>query len=558
MKKLLLLLLSSWLCASAVLLCGSSSGMGERAGSAAAEKEKQPAPRRRKTWRAFLENATLLTGSTIDYWRTYSHFVEDWQFKFTWKDQRRRFFTSESPKMDSNSFWFNWSHAMSGAAYYNFARANGLNSRVSFLFSYGISAFWETVSEWREIISVNDMTFTPLGGPAIGEPLFQIGSYFSHRQGFFNRLAGFIFNPILATNNWFDRNSGQAFNSGAAAAWHRFSLFVGLKEGKVAPTGTSAVSPSAASYRQSDWGLDMETNTVPGYGEAQTFHRFLSDTISSRMFLDFNFGSAGLEEFQIRTSAVLFGYAWQSVHEGSDGTLSGSSGSLGYGCVFDMFKKRAVAWYDSSAEVPGGGPALSDARFPRPTPTQFTDKLAVVSVLGPVLQLGWFGPRIHLRWTTEAYGDFAMINSLAYNRFTENHDTSGVKTTLLNWGYYYGLGMTLASDLAADWRRLYARGSVRYQWYDSIQGQDRYQFLGVVTDDFKIHDSRLVWRFSLGYHLPRTPLELVLNAEGVSRSGRILEVREHYREHKILLSTASALLICNPRSEGNGAWRRNV
>jgi hypothetical protein len=528
MKKFLLVLILSWVCTGTTLLSCLCAQPKNPPGRAPADKEypqAQKAAHRPKTARALLEAAALITGSTIDYWRTYHDFQEDWQFRLTWKDQKRRFFTAESPKMDSNSFWFNWSHALSGAYYYSAARTNGLSNRASFLFSLGMSAFWECVSEWREIISINDIIFTSFGGPAVGESMFQMSSFFSHRKGFFNQLGCFIFSPFLLANNWFDRNSGRAVNSGPEALWHDFRLYAAPKNGTISPSGTS--------YRHFNLGLEMETNTVPGYGEAQTFRRFVPDTIFSRFSLNFSYSSAGQEEFDIRTQAVLFGYTWQALRKGEDGAVRGVSGSLGAGCGFDTFKKRPEAWYDSSSEIEGEGPALSDARFWRPSPTQFTDKLSTLSLLGPVLQISWFRPHLHVRWMTETYFDFALVNALAYNRFTEKHDNSGVKTTLLNWGYYYAWGTTLSTGLAADWRQCRLRGNVRYQWYDSIQGQDRYQFLGLVTDDFKIRDSRLVWRFSLGYRLPRTPLELALAAEGIIRRGGILEIRERYRENRV-------------------------
>lgn len=489
------------------------------------------APHHRKIWRAFLENGVLLTASTLDYWGSYGHFTVDWQF--TWKTFGQKFFTAQSPKMDSNAFWFNWSHSFSGAAYYDMARINGLNSGVSTLFSFGLSTIWETFTEWRELISTNDMTFTTFGGPALGEPLFQIGSYFSHRQGLLNRVAECLFNPFLAANNWFDRGSGPAWNSGPDASWHRFSLFAGLREAHVSPAGTTAVGHSGTYYRQFNVGLDMETNSVPGYGRAQTGSRFLSDTLSCRVFFDLSYSSAGMEEINIRSRAVLFGFSWQSVLQDQNGNLHGHTASLGFGTAWELFIKRPVAWYDSTTEVPSGGQAtVGMARFLRPTPTQFTDKLCTISPLGAVFNLSFFGPRLLIRWTTEAYGDFAMVNALAYNQFTESHDTSGVKTTLLNWGYYYALGMTMASDIDTEWRQWHVRAAASYQWYDSIQGQDRYQYMGLVTDDFKISDTRLVWRFKLGYHLAHTPAELGLVAEGIGRRGSLLDIRAHYWEKR--------------------------
>ena len=488
-----------------------------------------PKPTRHpKTWRALLEEAALLGSSTLDYWGRYGQFTVDWQF--TWRTFGQKFFTSQSPRLDSNAFWYNWSHSGAGAGYYWMARANGLNSRWSSLFSFTSSAIWETVSEWRELISINDMIFSPVGGPAIGEPLFQVSSYFSHRPGFWNAVAGFVFCPFLAVNNWFDHSSGPAIDSAPDPDWHRFSVYAGLKEDRVAPTGTTAVDTSGAWVRQVNLGFDMETGGGPGgtgHGDG-----YCPDTLQSRALLDMSVSSAGLEEIEIRTSAVLFGGRWSSATPEAAGGPRGGSVSLGYGTAFELFKKRAVVWYDGIKEVETGLATTGDARFDRPTPARFTDKLALVSPVGAVLTLARFGPRFEARWTTGVFGDFAMVNSLAYDRFTETHDPSGVKTTLLNWGYYYALGTTLATDAAVDWRQWHVRGAASYQWYGSIQGLDRYQYLGLVTDDFKLSDTRLVWRFSLGYRLRGIPLELGLAAEGIGRRGRLLDLREHYTEYR--------------------------
>jgi hypothetical protein len=486
-------------------------------------------PRRPKTWRALIEETVLLTASTIDYWGAYSKFTADWQF--TWAAFGQKFFTAQSPKMDSNAFWFNWSHAGAGAGYYTMARANGLDSGVSTLFSFVTSAVWETFTEWRELISINDMLFTTFGGPAVGEPLYQVSSYFSHKKGLVNALAGFVFNPFLTANDWFDRRSGLAANSAAQPGWHRFNIYAGLKEDKISPSGTTAADVSGPVYRQFNLGFDMETDASPGAGGESRERDFQWETLSSRAMMDLSFSSAGLEEFRIRTSAVLFGGSSSAVAADAGGSLRGDSISLGYGTAFEVLKKRSVAWYDSNNEVPeGGSAAAGDSRFFRPTPTAFTDKLSVISPLGAALTVSRFGTRFDLRWTSAAYGDFALVNALAYNLFTESHDTSGVKTTLLNWGYYYALGMTLASDAAVDWRQWRFRGEVSWQFYNSIQGQDRYQYKGLVTDDFKLHDTRLAWRITFGYRLSGTPLELGLAAEGISRTGRLPGVSDHYRE----------------------------
>ncbi len=525
MKKASALLLAGMVCVIPACLYGSPNQVENQPSVAATENKDTPAQQisnRPKVGRAYLEGGILLAASTVDYWLTYSKFKEDWQFRFSWKDQRRRFFSAESPKMDSNSFWFNWSHTLSGAVNYNFGRTNGMNSRASFLYGLSMSVLWECFSEYREVISINDIIFNSFGGLAIGESLFQVSSYFSHRKGFLNRLVGIFFDPVLTFNNWLDRKNGRAANSDSNPAWHRFCVLIGARSGSVSPAGTN--------YNHFTLGLETETNSAPGYGEPVSFRRGSSDTIFSRMNMYFDLSSAGVEESNITTEAVLFGATWQNVSNSGDGRLRGSSGFLGIGSGFDFFKKRAKAWYDSSAEVPEGGPSLSDARFWRPTPTEFSDKMAVVSLLGPILQISWFGPRLQVRWKAEAFGDFALVNALAYNLYSRDHDNAGVKTTLLNWGYYYAWGITLASDMAVDWRQWQMKGSIRCQRAHSIQGQDRYQFQGVVTDDFRIHDSRLVWNLTLGYRFPGSPIGLALTAESVDRRGRILDIRERYLE----------------------------
>lgn len=515
-------------------LTGKAEIVSDKPSSNSVSKGSKTSPHKPHTGRALLESAALITGSTIDYWRHYAHFQDDWQFKFTWKDQKRRFFTAESPKFDSNAFWFNWTHAASGAAYYNMARTNGLNSRVSLLFSFGLSTLWETACEWREIISTNDMIFTSFGGPAIGEPLYQISSFFSHKSGIFNQLLSAVFDPFLPANNWFDRKKGPAWNSQKAGSADDFSLFLGIRKVSVSPADQQAVASTESRYDQFNFGLDMNLITIPGYFEDKSLSYFSWDTLYSQVNVGFNFSPAGLEEFNIKSGAVLFGYVYQKAYYNSQRELRGNNFFIGFGTLFEVYRKRPVAWYDSTLDVPSGGNNLSDARFyNRPTPTQFTDKLSSISPLGIVINLGHFQPGFKWEWNTGLYGDFAMVNALAYNLYSQDHDVSGVKTTLLNWGYYYAAGITVSSAFKAYWRHWSFRSDLTYESFDSIQGQDRYQFLGVVTDDFKIYDNLWGWRFKIGYQIPKTPLELALVSERTKRTGHISDTSSYYLEHRL-------------------------
>ena len=94
---------------------------GEKRADALKQAEAKPVA---KAGRAFIEMGINLAISTVNYWIKYTKFLEDWQFTMTWKDQKRKFFTTEGLRLDSNKFQTNWTHAWSGALYYNWARSN--------------------------------------------------------------------------------------------------------------------------------------------------------------------------------------------------------------------------------------------------------------------------------------------------------------------------------------------------------------------------------------------------------------------------------------------------
>ena len=478
------------------------------------DSEEKTAPGQKKTGRAFIEIGTLMTYSTINYWRIYAKFIEDWQFQLTWNDQKRKFFSSEGLRLDSNSFKSNWTHGISGAGYYSFARTNGLNSRESFLFSLGGSFFWEYITEWREVAAINDNIFTPFGGPALGEPLFQISRYFSGKRGFWNRAAGVFFNPILGINDLLDGNFRKGRQRGPSAAWHHTDLLLGTERGRV--------STDEAGYTRTNLGIQLQLITIPEYGRPGEFSEFRNDTLSSDLFFDISFSSREMEEFNATTKATLFGYWWQRISDTPEQGLSGYSLSLGAGSAFDLTKKKALVWYDASQ----GG--LSDPRFPRPTPAEFNDKLAVISLIGPSMDLTLFSPRSRFRWNADAYFDFALVNSLPLNEYSATHDLAGAKTTVLSWGYYYALGYTLSSSAVLDSGRWQWRGSVKYQRYDSIQNHDRFQ--EIITDDFHLNDSRLMYRASAGYRFRAIPLGIQIGFQGIERLGAISGFSRRNRE----------------------------
>ncbi|MCK7477267.1 MAG: DUF3943 domain-containing protein [Candidatus Moduliflexus flocculans] len=164
-----------------------------------------PAPVMPKmTRRALLELGVVAVYSTIRYWADYHRWVEDWQYELTCEDQYRRFLTTEAIRFDSNNYVTNWTHVIAGAFYYQMARTNYLTWKESLLAAFVSSATYEYVSEWREVISINDMFMTTFGAISVGEAWFQLSDAFHHSRSPFRRVLAFM-NPVNEINHFLDR-----------------------------------------------------------------------------------------------------------------------------------------------------------------------------------------------------------------------------------------------------------------------------------------------------------------------------------------------------------------
>jgi hypothetical protein len=505
MKKTILLL---------VALCFLSPALRPDDGAAAAAGGRQEG-KKAHVGRALIEMALNWSISAVNYNLKYSKFIEDWQFELTWKDQRRKWFTSEGLRLDSNNLRLNWTHAWSGAIYYNWARSNGLGPSPSFLFSSVGSLMWEYLAEWREISSINDHVFTWMGGPAIGEPLFQIADHFRRRRGWASRLAETLVNPPLAINDLLDGKRRPPRVPAADSA--DFRLFAG---GKLGPA-----SPADGRSGHADLDLDLRLVSLPGYGRTGEGSGFSRRPLDNRYRIALSFSGDLIEEFNASTRSVLAGWWRRSVRQDAGGARRGGEWWLGTVCGWEFFQKKPLADYD------GDDLGMTERWFERERPTRYVDKLSTLHLFGPAFDWTGYAGTLSARLGAEATLDFAMVNSLAYNDYTALHDPWGVKTTLHNWGYYYSLGYSLGGRVDVRRGGLRLEAGARYQRVRSIQGLDRYQ--DQVTDDSPLSDSRFTYDATLSLALLRAPLLLSLRLEGIDRWGRFHEVSR--RGHELRL-----------------------
>ena len=473
------------------------------------KEETKPAP---KVGRAFLEMGLTLTVSAVNYWNKYSKFIEDWQFTLTWKDQKRKFFTSEGLRLDSNNMRLNWTHAWSGFLYYSWARSNRLSPFASFLFSSGGSLFWEYIAEWREISSINDHIFTGFGGPAIGEPMFQIADHFRSRPGLANRIACLLLNPPLAMNDFLDGKNRMP--RVPTCDWSDFRFRLGGKQGPVSPADNASGHAALE--------LDLRLVTLPGYGLAGSGSGYSRQPIDNESRLSLSFNGHLIEEFSAHTRSVLGGWWWKNVRAGENGELHGAEYWLGPVMSWELFQKKPIVPYD------GNDLGMTKPWFEREQPTRYTDKFSSIHIIGPAFNWTGYSGRLTARLDLEATMDFSLINSLAYNGYSADQEVWGVKTTLHNWGYYYSLGYSLGGRLDVRYGGLWAEAGIHYQRFSSIQGLDRFQ--DDIIDDSRLSDSRLVYNAGLSIAIPRTPLFLSLNLEGIERRGSFHEVHKCSRE----------------------------
>lgn len=471
-----------------------------------------PAQEKRHFLRATIESAGIYLYHAIRYWSLYSTFIEDWQFHLTWEDQKKRLFLWE---FDSNPFKPNWTHAFAGVVYYNAARTNNLSFLESVLFGVAESMCWEYIAEWREVVSINDQIFSIFGAISCGEPWYQLGKYFNETPGIVNYLIGFL-NPYFKLHQLLDGKKARRLPSKTASVSPAMDLFLGLRSLRSGQTSWGSEIFT--------WRYQGEIITLPEYGRPGETSLAVGKTMSSLMNVDMTLTDKGSEEVSYYSRAVLFGYYEKNVTS----ERRGHEFYLGLGTAFTLFRKKPVAWYDYSTAI-----KVKRTDIHLEEPRNFTDKFAVIHTLGPVFDYVSLSPNIRWRLVLEAYPDFGLINSYALNEYSIGRDISGIKTTMMYYGYYFGFGGTFSADGSVDFHRFYARGRVRYQLYGSIDGADRFQ--DELKDDFHVKDSRLQYSLSLGYRLGRTPLRIEGTLEKIDRRGKIKNIDHRQSETRLFV-----------------------
>jgi hypothetical protein len=477
------------------------------AGLPPAAAESRPRPRLLRAW---IEWGAFMAADTIQYW-TSNSFPEDADFKVSFDDQIPRILFLDGVRFDSNQFSLNWSHILGGALYFQFGRTNHTSWLYATMMSVAGSTWWEVIGEPKEVIAINDQIITGLGGFALGEPWYQIANYLLHSPGWPERALA-VLNPVLFVNRWLDRKDPAA-KAYVQPGWHDFTLFSGAR--RLSTAGTATGTDLYLGFRAQLIGL-------PDYGRSGEVRRGLADTYFSEMTFDYATRGGHAEETRLFAKAVPWGLLDQKI--GQNGR--GHSLTLGLGSAFEFFKKRPLADYDA---VPV--PVKSDlGRLHLEEPRAFTDKLAILHIVGPVLDLTAFGRGVKFRTVIEGYADFALVNATALNDYSVTHSILGLKTTVFYYGYYYGFGGTGAASVTLDYKGFELRVRAELNAWGSADFLDRFD--AEVTNNAHLTDSRVLYRGGLSWRLPSTPVRLFADLERVRRWGRLEEIRTLRVENK--------------------------
>lgn len=452
-----------------------------------------------KRSRAWLQLGAFMAVTTVNYW-TGNAFPEDRDFGLDLGSQWSRIIGLEGWRFDSNQFSLNWSHILAGGIYYQFGRACHASWPYAWTMAFAASAWWEIGAEPKEVIAINDQIITGLGAFPVGEPWYQLGHFLCHQSGLLRRGLSFL-NPVVKFNHWLDRKDPGA-REYPQPGWHELILFAGAR--RLSSAGQTARTHLVLGFQARLLGL-------PEYARPGVVRRAVGDTYYSEILLDYAVRGGHAEETRFFSKAVAWGWFVQRIDE----LGRGSSLTLGLGSAFEYFKKRPLADYDANPV-----PVKSDlTRLRLDEPRNFTDKLAVLHVAGPVLDWTVFRRGLRLRAVVEAYGDFALVHSNAINDYSLSHDIMGLKTTVFYYGYYYGFGGSLRAGARLDLGGLRLHGLVDAGIWGSADHLHRFQ--SEIADNAHLRDSRVRTLAGAGWKAAGSPLEVFVEIEGVRRRGRL-------------------------------------
>jgi hypothetical protein len=459
--------------------------------------------------RAVLESGLALTFNWAWYRWDSDFNAPDFELHWDRESWYRKAVTFDAVRLDSNRFSTNaGSHTEGGTLIYLIGRGNGLSAGSSTLLSFGEVVLWEYLAEYSEKPSLNDMLNNPLGGLAVGEPLFQLSEFFARSaNNGVNRTLAAIFSPLTPTNDWVDgrrqvRNGNTDRLGLTRDVSHRFDLYGGL--------ASARWEQERSARTEALLGLRTEINTVPGYGAPHRRAGLFGAGRITRLDAGLVLGDEGMTGALFGTRVALGGYHWQRLWRDDENQIRGNNLLA---ALFNSFEYTA-----------------------RDRPGLPFDQIAAFGIAGPTLDLSHRRGPTNAQLRLEALPQLALVTSLAGDGYKERFGTEGIKTPLAQRGYYYAYGASLGSQLALHHRTLGAGLDVHWERFESIDARDRYQER--LTRNFHLVDGRLRSLVWIGLRPLGSYADVGLTLERTARTGTIEDLTASSVEHRTTLALA--------------------
>jgi hypothetical protein len=451
-----------------------------------------------KVLRSTVETLAWLGLGTAYYWVDPLANSVDWDYPTV---QSKLAF--ETVRFDNNLFATNHVlHPLAGTAFYGFSRVNGLSPAASFLDAALASILWEFTIEYREQASVNDIIFTPFGGMAIGEFLFQLGDYLNSAPdggGPGNRIAALTLGLPQHVHDDIDgfappRTPPEDSLGFSSAYAHRF--VAGYMTSFV--DGVDTIGDSLHGFVLEAW-----LGAMPGFLRPGRFSVPFSDGNFVEMRAEAGWGAGETNRVDLWFMSSLAGKYFQDLNVSPSGKLRGSAALL----------------------------ALSTAlRYDERDLLDRHDRFAIAHLLGPNAAVWVAESGLLTSLDVDIHGDFAAIHPAALETWQARYSTTETKTVLERHGYVFAWGFSTRARTRLEFEPVELSSFVGYGIYDSVQGMDRQQF--AVTRDQHITDKVLEYGMAFGLAPPETPLLLRAGIDTLKRSGSMGGFASAWREHR--------------------------
>ncbi|MCM2322331.1 MAG: DUF3943 domain-containing protein [Oligoflexia bacterium] len=451
-------------------------------------------PKQRNYLRAGVEMAVVMGFAMYKYYDLVSNQL-DYDYDFG-EGLRKKLITMEAVLYDDNDLAANAGHAFAGMVYYQVARSNNFGPMESFLFATASSAFWEVIGEYHEVMSINDMIITPIGGYVIGEAMYQMGRVIRARN---KSLGGYLLSAILDTPGaigaWRDRDAApgttpEGFN---ADSWARLDLSAGLaslsrKRGR---TGVNAV----------ELGFEGKMVDIPLYDEPGQEQRVVTSTALAELLASGAASSKGGEYFKFMAKTAFGVYYEKNLGRDTRGQLQGYTFLFGPASAVD-FEER-----------PGATGPLTDE-------THEYQFVGTINMIGPTLDFTAYRNGMKLHLVMDFYADFAMVRSFALDEYLDakGRTTDGLNTVVAKRAYYYGVGYTGRVQMSVEQGRLEAGAAFSTSSWSSLQERHRRQELA--TNDVEMQDTYQRAEIWVAYKLARN-LRVEASLERIRQVGRV-------------------------------------